>query len=114
MATRMFNVPEGLSDQLWSIADATARSHGFEFDSQTETQLRGLISAGVAKLAEDDRATDRPRVSKMIDDITRLVEMMVQHSPHREVSLVSPGNYALSAIDFKTIKGWFCPCYPFC
>jgi hypothetical protein len=114
MVSRVLIDPPELAGHLWNVADATARSHGFQFDPETETQIRGLIGAGVAKLTQDKRAGERARVSKMVDDTVRLVEMLIQNSPHREFSLAAPGTYSLARSDFAAGMRWFCPCYPFC
>lgn len=114
MANQSLNAPLGLADQLFNIASATARSHGFQFDAQTETEIRTFITAGVTKLIKDDRKDERAKVSKMVDDTVRLVEMMIQSSPHQEFSLATPGTYLLASVDFAAVKRWFCPCYPFC
>jgi hypothetical protein len=111
---RVLNEPLGLTDQLWNVADATARSHGFQFDQQTEIKIRGLISDGVKKLTADEGTGEHAKVSKMIDDTVRFVEMMIQNSPHRERALTAVGPRDLVDSDFTTVKFRFCPCYPFC
>jgi len=114
MGSQALNEPLGLADHLWNVADATARSHGFQFDPQTEQRIRTLITAGARKLVADGGSGDHAKVSKMVDDTIRFVEMMIQNSPHQAKSLTTAGTCSLVDTDFTAVKFRFCPCYPFC
>lgn len=106
--------PQRLANYLWTVADATARAHGFEFSQGSEQHMRTLIANGVAVLAKNGYLNDHERVAKSVQDAVRYVEIMVQSSPKLKLAAPAAGTQLLHEDDFVGAQARFCPCFPFC
>jgi len=106
--------PEGLSKDLWLLAEVTARIHRFKFSRNCAEEMQAFIEHGAEVLRVEPEPLNHGMVLNASHDVVRLVEMMIQTLIEEGHAPVNDATVMLESDLFRRIRILFCPCWPFC
>jgi hypothetical protein len=100
--------PSNLGDELWNSVKPIPGMHGLRMSDKCSTEMYQFILSGVEKLkTKDPNQLDHEIVFTALADVTRLMNRMVE-------AALTDRKVVIESDIFERLKGWFCPCYPFC
>lgn len=103
----MVPFPMDFEQQLWEVAESSARRAGFGIAPDCATHIRNLVRQGVAQLTAENRLTDPVAQEKTRTHLTLLISEMVDEA--RRLGWIE-----LHEPTFFKALSELCPLWPFC